>query len=808
MIYENQNQKWQQPNLKLILKEFLKFWLLYLLFIIFSFAIAIIYLKIASNTYQVDAIINIDTSRENSFENPNDFFDISGLLANEMNILNEISFLQSTPLIRSVIDELELRTFYYIQEDRVPKELSFSLQNINKDSPFLVYINKNHIQPISTYFYIQILDDSNFLIHGSNDKAKIYDYTNKAVIVSEADFTLSGKYKFGQTIENDYCSFVVLLNSNYDRALYIGKDLFFRFNDLDYLAKTFQKSLSIIEPQLESTIIEISFEGPNNELSLDFLTGLVNKYIETNLESKNHLANKTIEYINYQLSNISDSLGRSERQLQIFRKNYNVMDIGEKADNIASQLQTMEFTRDNAQTKLAYFTQMRDYFESNTGSSTILSPGSFDQEDRLLNNLIEELTSLNSEKQKIISNNQLRSTRLQTLNTSINNLENVIKENISFNITTTQNELNELNDRIKRLNNDFSKLPQTQRQLTGIERQFNINDAVYTSLLEKRIQAQIIKASNTSDCKIIEPPHSQGVASPNKLIIIILAIFFGFIIPTIYVLIKRFFSDRIHSIEEVKSNTKLPIIGEIPVSKSNTTNQVIEGPKNKTNEAFQLLRNDINFYLHGESGKVILVTSNLPNEGKSYISLNLASAFAVTHKKTILIECDLRTPSNMVKEFNIPLDQFGLSSFLIKNSKLEDILIKSVIPNLDIIPSGHIAPNPIELISKDLTANFINSLKESYDYIILDTPPYGLVSDAFILMDYSDVTLHINRIGIARKKLLNSISEKLNQKNIKNVFLVVNESESRDTAYSYEQYYYKKELKFSKRIKGLFSRKK
>ena len=503
------------------LRDLLKNWYIIAISVVLFLGVTFVYLKLSAKTYKVGAsvLLNLD-QKQNSSGRSDDVLPSYNIVEREKNIQNEMFIFNSTPLIREVLEEMNLRTNYYLQEDKIPKELKFSLKDIYKSSPFQVIPSEEHIQPVNVLIYIKILDSEHFAISADYDEAIMVNFQTNEYVSFSSPFRLGGTYRFGEKIENDYCSFKVLLNSNFVSELYEGKDLFFEFNDYGMLTAEFKGNLTVAPSSLESTMIELNYQSSNIDKGIDFLGNLINKYIDKNLQEKNFLANQTIGYIDNQLESVTDSLGATERQLQNMRSNASVMNIDEKAGNIYQQIQTLENTRDETERRLNYLQQISNYFTNNKDSTGLMAPSSMGLNDPVLNNMIQELTALNDEKQSIISKNQLRNPRLKTLNASIKNYRESIVENIKFSLTTTRAELNNLNQKIGSLRGEFSSLPYTQRRLLGVERKFNLNEALYNSLLEKRIQAQIIRTSNLSDCEIIEPPRYLSVASPKKFIVL------------------------------------------------------------------------------------------------------------------------------------------------------------------------------------------------------------------------------------------------------------------------------------------------
>ncbi len=791
------------------IQDLLKNWFFIAVFVGFSLAAAVFYVKYSAKTYSLHTSILIKTERSNSYgAQGNDMMRVYELIEQDKNLQNEIFYMRSTPLIKSVLEDMDLLVSYYLQEDKIPKKAEFSMKDLHKNAPFIVIPDNNHFQPIGSYIWVKILNEQEFHISVEDSKARIVDFKDESLINPEAYFSLGGTYKFGDVIETPYTSFRVVLNSNYTPESYLGKDLFFKFNTLSDLAGEFQAMLNVDASVLEATMVDIDLKNSNIEKGLEFLNRLIQKYIDNNLDQKNFLAKTTIEHIDYQISDISRDLGSSEQELQNIRLNSNVMDIDEKAQNIYDQRRTLELQADEVQRRLNYLRQMDRHFTAYADSSNFLPPSAMGLDDPLLSGLIQELTTLNGERQQIVSNNQLRSPRLRSIEVSIQNLKTVIAENIRYSITATGSELSDVRGKISGLNSEFASLPQTQRQLVKVERKFTLNNEVYMSLLEKRIQAEIIRASNTPDCEIIEPPHYAGVHSPKKTLILVAALLLGFLIPTMIVISRKFFFSVVVDREELRSYTNYPTIGSIPVNGRSSINVVADQPNSITAEAFLSVRSNLIYYLMGKLNQVILVTSSMAGEGKSFTSLNIASSLATTNNKTLLIEFDLRRPSELYTKLNIR-GLIGVSSYLINKATLEEITISSEVENLDIMLAGKIPPNPIELISSAKTKELFDELRKRYDYIIIDTPPYGMLTDSFVLMSYADIVLYVTRLGVVKRKIFSSSMEDLSSKQIDKVHLLVNGDHP--SKKSYGKYYTKEPSRLAssrKKKKGKKERKK
>jgi tyrosine-protein kinase Etk/Wzc len=555
-------------SLEAAAKNLLRNWYIIAAFVLLMVMVTFIYLRVSSVTYSVGASILLRIDNNNRMSDTPDFLSAFDLTMNDRNFQNEIFFLQSYPLIFDVVQRMDVRTSYYLKESYIPKRFTWSLQNIYKSSPIMVIPNEGHHQPVNMFFRVAIIDDNRFRLYGEGENVELIDPENEITVGRLEDFKLEGVYNFRDVISNEHAAFRVLLNSNYNPEMLEGKDLFFRFNNLNHVASQFKGSLSVT-PQgqgsrgIQSTMVNLSFTAENVDLGREFLNQIIETYIERNMEEANLLANQTIEHIDRLLENISDDLGASEQQLQNIRSRRSVISVEDKSRRIFDQLQAAQTRREEVQRRISHLTQMDDYFVLYKDSAKILAPSSLGLNDPVLNNLIQELTALNTEKQRIISQDQLRNPRLVTLDISINNLKNVIAENITFSLSTAKKEQAELNSRIEALNREVSQLPATQRELLGVERRFNLNDATYTSLLERRIHAQIVKASTLPDAKIMEYPGYRGVASPKRTMLYAMS-FFWFAHSLHIYYGKTLILNHITGKDDIKYFTQIPVISTIP----------------------------------------------------------------------------------------------------------------------------------------------------------------------------------------------------------------------------------------------------
>jgi len=350
-----------------------------------------------------------------------------------------------------------------------------------------------------------------------------------------------------------------------------------------------------------------------------------------------------------------------------------------------------------------------------------------------------------------------------------------------------------MNKRISRIEGQISRMPKTQRQLGGIERKYRLNDAIYNYLLEKRAEAKITKASNLPDDVIIEPAAQVGSSQimPNTKKNYAIALILGFALPFGFLLLKSALNNKIETQENIERLTDIPVLGKIMHNGKKTNNVVFEYPTSPIAESYRALRTNLDFYLvKGGHKKVIMVTSCIEGEGKSFNALNVAMSYAQLGRKTILLDFDLRKPTpyfNKKEESSI-----GLSSYLIDQATLKEITISSPHAKMDYICSGPIPPNPAELLALEKTENLVNALKEQYDYIIIDTPPLAQVTDGFLLMERADIVVIVARYNYSKKSIFSIIMKDLRQKNISNVCIVLNDNKIESDQYGYGYGYNRK----------------
>ena len=531
--------------------------------------------------------------------------------------------------------------------------------------------------------------------------------------------------------------------------------------------------------QKEASMVKLAIETDCPEKAEIFLDKHLNMYLLRTLEKKNQFANNTIGFIDKQLVVITDSLGSTEMKLQDYRRNNRVVDLSFQAQQLFEQTKELGNQKAELKVKQDYFKYLGEYLSRNMESGDLVAPSVMGIEDPLLNNLVLEINRMSDQK-VAMGGERSNNPYIATLNSQIRNAKASLEENTRNMMNNNNMAMTDLDGRLAGMMAEVRKLPQTERELFGIERIFKLNDFIYTYLLQRRYEAQIAKASNIPDNEIID--HAATVIpfiKPKPVMNYAIALMIGLFTPGLVIVLISAFNFKVTSEEDIKKFSDLPVAGHIIHSDREFQAVVLRDPQSNISEAFRSLRTRLQFFTKETTSPVILVTSSMPAEGKTFISINLASACSLAGKKTVLVGFDLRKPK-IYEYFGLDNDK-GVSTYLIGRDKLNDIIQESGYENLSIIAAGSIPPNPSELASSAKTKELFAELKKKFDYIIVDSAPLGSVSDTFSLAAVADITIILVRHNKTIKYVLENTLADAKANGINGISLLMNDI-SRDKA--------------------------
>ena len=776
--------------LKHYLQDIVHFKYFYLICLVLFLSAALLFNKHSTRLYEVEASIGpVQNNASSLLSSNNLFMGLNALQANR-NIENGITDFTSFPTVSSTISSMNLEIGYFRERDKLFRQIS----ELFMQSPYVVIMDKSHIQPINVRLRIAVLSDTTFRLTINESKATLYNFLDNKIIAENISVNIDTLCRFNETVINKSFKFSVSFNREfYSRNTNMEDLYYFKFFHLDYLTREYLKKLKVELLSPKTSIIKVKFAGNNIGKIVSFLNRYLDAILEENLAKKNKIALSTIKFIDSQISEISDSLVISESKLRNYRSANQVMDLSFQGKSLYGNLEQIETERANLQIQERYYNYIINNFKTSTDMSGVVPPSAMNVADPIMNQLISQLLLLYSERSGISSNNIEKNLFLGQIDNKIKLQKQTIIETVTNNLNTLSLSLNELNYRADKLSREISQLPRTELNMVGLQRKFDLSDVIYTYLLQKRSEAAITMASNYPDYEIIEPAREfpKRTIVPRPKLSYLLALFFGVSIPTAFILIRNFFNNKICSIYDLEEILKHTVLGVIFNNNYKSEAVLLETPKSAIAESFRNLRSSIFLKLRSEKSKVILVTSSQPKDGKSFISFNLASAISIVGFKTIIIDCDLRKPT-LHEKFNEDNSK-GISNFMVNNASVNEIIRNTSVENLSFIPAGPLLPNPSELIESGALDDLISILKKEYEYVIIDTSPVGLVADATQLIRYASQVLLVARINYTRKDIVENVIKTFNLNRITNYDAVLNRLPLDTSPYRhYTSYYLKK----------------
>lgn len=772
----------QSVDIKSIIFNCLSHWYLFVISVIIALIAGFFINRYKDNIYQTTATVLIKDDRS-SFDPTSIMTNMS--YSNMQNIENEMTILKSWSLVERVVKKMGIEVTY-MNKGRI------ATSEMYKNAPFDVEFDRSVPQSVGLEYEIGFLDSGKIALKASSEFHSVYDFVLCQTLLSRPEtISIEGEYNEGEWIDNGFNRIRIVRNDRFDPENMPNTKMFFWLNSYSSLVKQ-MRNFSVTPTSKQSSIATIVMNGTNKQKIVEFVNMLMIEYINRGLEKKNLVSENTINFIDQELSGIQDSLSRSEIKLKDFKSTNDLMNLDMQATQVYNNLKALEKERAEMTVNVKIYKQLQAYIKNQIDDpENLAAPSTMGINDPLLNKLVVDLVTLSQTKATQLLTQTEQHPQVVKINEQIVTAKRTLLETVNNLVSNAQMGLDEINKRIAQAESEVRVLPEKQRQLVNYQRKYDFNDDTYKYLMQRRAEAQIIHASNTPDNEIIDEARLDTVVrvAPRTAINYLIALIIGLLIPALYLFLKDYFNVSINDRKDIERLTDFPIIGQIPQVSSKDLCVVINSPKSPVAEAFRSIRTNIEFITQGKAKNTILITSDTQGIGKTFNSINIASVYALYGKKTVLLGFDMRKPK-LFQEFGLS-NNVGLSSFLSNKGNLDDIIQTSIkSPNLDIITSGPIPPNPAELIASTKCQELFDALKERYDYIIIDTPPLGLVTDAFLLMKHSDVNLFIVRQGVTNKNIFGSIIQDLAGRNL-NAPIIINGMETaKSYGYRYGNYKY------------------
>lgn len=778
--YKTQNNDEQSIDIKGLIYIFLSRWYLFLGGAIIALAVAFLINRYSTNIYQTSGTVLI---KEDRSVDPTTIM-TGASFGNFQNMGNEMAILKSYTLTERVVKKMNLEVSYF-EKGRI------ATTEMYKTSPFTVEFDRSVPQTVGLTYELSMLDENHIALKAKSEYHKTYDFILcKPVSGHSSKVDIKGEYAQGDWIDNGYNRMRIVFNDSSSYAKDKKRKMMFVINDYPSLVRQMNYSVSPLNKQ--SSIASIITSGTNRQKIVDFTNALLLEYVSRGLEKKNAVSENTINFIDRELSGIQDSLTNAEIDLQDFRTTNDLMNLDAQTSQVLSTIRALEKEKAEMDVNLKLYKRLQSYIQMQIDDpENLAAPSTMGINDPLINKLVVDLVSLSQAKAvQVITLTEQHPTIIK-MDEQILTSKRTLLETVNNLVSNTQMSIAEVDKRIGKAELESRNLPHKQRKLIGYQRKFELNQNTYNYLMQRRAEAQILRASNTPDNEIIDEARLEKTyrIAPRSSMNYLIALILGLLIPALYLFLKDFFNTAIQDRKDIEKLTSFPIIGQIVESNSKDPLVVINSPKAPIAESFRSIRTNVEYITQGKPKSVILVTGDSQSVGKTFNSINTASIYALYGKKTILLGFDMRKPK-LFQEFGLN-NNIGLSTYLSNKDTLDDVIQASgKIPNLDIITSGPIPPNPAELIASDKCNELFDKLKEIYDYIIIDTPPLGLVTDAFLLMRHSDVNLYVVRQQVTNKNIFASIIKDIEDRNIKANIILNGIKQEGGYGYRYGNYKY------------------
>ena len=665
-------------------------------------------------------------------------------------VVNEIAILKSYAMARKTIEQLDFDITYIGVGRREIAESKYY-----QNTPFTVIPDSGHVQKTGYRVDVKILSNKHYLLE-IND-----------------NYGIKKELAFGEKFQNNDFSFKIVLSDpeNFMFNPDASNKYYFFFNDINSLAKQYRGKLNIESNDERGSVLTLRINGFVPEKMAAYLNKLSQVYIQSDLAEKNRQAQNTIEFIDDQLKVIVDSLNKAEQRLQQFRSQNQIFDLGQKGSLLVQDLNQLQKRKMEIELNNRYYEYIETYLASKNTSEPIVNPTSLNITNSTLENLVKEYNEKLSQLNRYSFYTNEATTNISMLKQELAMLRSSLKEQVKTGQNLNEINNTKLNQEIAAIEKEINRLPQSERSLVNIEREYKLNNDLYTFLLEKRAEAGITKASNVSKNKVLDMAIPQNAAqqTPKRSQNYLIALVLGLGIPGGIILLFEFFNNKIEDKNDIERNTSIPIIGTVGHNDMHTDVPVYLDPKSSLAESFRTLRTNLQYVLREESQKAVMITSTISGEGKTFAAVNLATIMAMANKKVLLLGLDLRKP-NLHRIFEIP-NQTGISTYLIGQSEYDQIIKSTYIENLSLAPSGPVPPNPAELIETQRMDDFFAQAQKEFDYIIIDTPPVALVTDSILISRYAHASIFMIRQKYSSKHvfdMMNSIqaNKKMQQLNI------------------------------------------
>ena len=763
-------------NFQTIYTAVILHWKWFVLSLIICMGSAMIYLRYKTPVYQAYAklLIKDDDSRGRGGKSGVLTTSNLGIMSNSTGIDNEMEILSSLSIAQQAVRDLKLYVNYSL-EGKVKDHLIYNSEPISVD------LDPSHLEKLNYPISLEI-----------NRKGSSYTVTGEY---------LNPKTGVKNSIEKTITSFptridtktgIITLQSNGDRGLLPeGRALKVTILSPKSVAAKYAGSLSVSQTSKTTTIAELVLKDESPQRAVDYLRQLAICYNRQANEDKNEIAVRTEEFINGRLEKINAELGSTEGSLEEYKKRNNMVELKMNAAQAVQNQDVYSQKLAEANTQMALLNSISEYMNDPSNKYQTL-PSNVGLSDASATSLIDKYNDIVITRNRLLRSASESSPTVTPLTAQLDDLTSSIQRAMIQARKSMEIERNNIANMYGRYASQTNATPEQERILTQIGRQQDVKSGLYLMLLQKREENSISLAATADKGKLIDDPQYMGKVSPKNSMIMLIALIMGLAIPAGIIFVINFMRYKIEGHDDVAKLTSLPIIADVAIASETAKTKadivVHENQNNQMEEVFRSLRTNLQFIM-AENEKVVLFTSSTSGEGKTFTAANLAVSFALLDKKVVLVGLDIRKP-RLAELFEINDHQHGITNLLTQPDPTaadvkKQILKSGISNNLDILMAGPIPPNPAELVARKSLDQVIDILKETYDYVLIDSAPVGLVTDTLQIGRVANATVFLCRADYTPKEAFGYINDLAKEKKLPNMCVVINGIDMSKKKYGY-----------------------
>ena len=737
-----------------------------------------IYLRMATPVYNISATVLIKDDKKGGNTGGMaglEELGLSGLISSSQNIDNELEVLRSKTLVKEVVNQLNLYVSY-TDEDEFPSK------NMYKTSPIIVSLTPQEAEKLSDPMIVEmLLYPQGSLDVGVTIGDKEYQkHFEKLPAVFPMD---EGTLAFFQSPD----SLMANKDTTEESSAQNVRRITAKINSPMKVARVYCENLTIEPTSKTTSVAVISLKNSSLQRGQDFINQLLEMYNRNTNNDKNEIAQKTAEFIDERIDIISKELGNTEANLENFKRNAGITDLTSEAQIALTGNAEYEKKRVENRTQISLLEDLRKYIR---GNEYEVLPSNVGLQDAALVATIERYNEMLVERKRLLRTSTVNNPAIVNLDTSIRAMKSNVQATLDGTLQGMLITKADLDREANRFSRRISDAPGQERQFVSIARQQEIKAGLYLMLLQKREENAIALAATANNAKIIDEAIADDIpVSPKRKIIYLIALVLGVGIPVGIIYLIGLTKFKLEGRADVEKLTTVPIVGDIPLTDEKNEKDgsiaVFENQNNLMSETFRNIRTNLQFMLQNDK-KVILVTSTVSGEGKSFISANLAISLSLLGKKVVIVGLDIRKPG-LNKVFRLSTKEKGITLYLANpDTDLMSLVQPSdVNKNLSILPGGTVPPNPTELLARDGLDKAIEILKKNFDYVILDTAPVGMVTDTLLIGRVADLSVYVCRADYTHKVEYTLINELAEEKKLPNICTVINGVDLKRRKYGY-----------------------